>query len=282
MRTPLLVLAIVLAAARAQADGRGETRLEPAEPGSDWYTLESLDLRGEGRLRGGVMGDWAYRPRGGTTDAVRLHARAGWTGGNRYRVGLALPVVAYRNGRGPDQAVGDLRLTSDVRVFGSFGSKLRGAWGFALHAPTGSRAAGATDGTFRLTPRASLAGSLAFLVWAVRVGYAIGRDEVVFGVGAAIKVHDRFVLGPELAGVAAVRTRASPIEILLGGRVSIRDALRLGTAIGRGVDAAEGAPDLRVLAVAEWAPEERAANEGRPISSPSSAVERSTSPPPKP
>jgi OmpA-OmpF porin, OOP family len=239
--------ALLAAAAPARADDLA-ARFEPAEPGSDWFTLESLDLRGSSRIQAGVMGDWAYTPDTRATDEVRTHLRGAWIYGERLRVGASVPVALYRSGDGPTSAIGDVRTTCDVRVFGAFNSYLRGAWGYAFHVPT-------TGGSFRFTPRFSIAGGYAALIWAGRLGYALVRDEVVFGWSAGIKVNDRFVLGPELTGTSSLRTSRTPIELLLGGRVTILEAVRIGTAIGGGITEAEGAPQLRVLAVVEYAPD---------------------------
>jgi OmpA-OmpF porin, OOP family len=251
----LFGVALVIAAAPARGDDLSKSRFEPAEPGSDWFTLESLDLRGASRFQAGAMFDWGYAPNAKATDVVRMHARGAWIYGERLRLGLAMPVALYRYGDGPVSAAGDLRTTGDVRVFGAFNSYLRGAWGYAFYFPTGSRHAGTTDGTFRLTPRFSLSGGYAAAIWAGRLGYALVRDEIVYGFSVGIKVNDRFVLGPELSGVTSLRSGKAPIELLLGGRVTILDALRIGTAIGGGITDAEGAPRLRVLAVVEYAPD---------------------------
>jgi len=37
-------------------------RFEPSERGSDWFALESLDLRGHMRPAFGVVGDYGYKP----------------------------------------------------------------------------------------------------------------------------------------------------------------------------------------------------------------------------
>src|SRR5258708_6995739 len=49
--------------ARAQqAEGFALNRFEPSERGGEWFALESLDLRGEGRVALGVVGDWGHKP----------------------------------------------------------------------------------------------------------------------------------------------------------------------------------------------------------------------------
>src|SRR4051812_25157863 len=54
--------AALLASGTAFAQGFSVNRFEPSERGSDWFTNESLDLRGAVRPAFGVVGDYQYRP----------------------------------------------------------------------------------------------------------------------------------------------------------------------------------------------------------------------------
>ena len=64
--TSLSVFAVVLGSvgtAHAQsATGFAVDKFEPSERGSDWFTTESLDLRGSGRPALGVITDYQLRP----------------------------------------------------------------------------------------------------------------------------------------------------------------------------------------------------------------------------
>src|SRR5439155_411967 len=53
--TSLLVSSFSRAALSQQAQGFALDRFEPSERGSEWFALESLDLRGDGRLAFGVV-----------------------------------------------------------------------------------------------------------------------------------------------------------------------------------------------------------------------------------
>src|SRR5271170_1523301 len=57
-----LVSAGLAADARAQAQGFAVDTFDPSERGSDWFSAESLDLRGRFRPAIGVVMDGAYRP----------------------------------------------------------------------------------------------------------------------------------------------------------------------------------------------------------------------------
>jgi hypothetical protein len=272
----------------AAAGGYATNRLDPSEAGSDWYTTESLDLRGALRPQVGVLGDWAYAPlvrheRTIIEDSITSYVRAAVVIADRLRLATSLPVVLYQHGddapapstvRAPSrpQAFGDLRLSGDFRLFGTYESKVRAAAGLAVHLPTGSRGAYTGDGTVRFTPRVLVAGDASYFVWAAKLGFALrpergtfdGRalgDEVVFSVSAGVNVNDRFVLGPELHGAAtatgkdAFASRGVSTELLLGSRVKLAHHYQIGSAIGGGILGGDGAPTLRVLLVFEYAPD---------------------------
>lgn len=291
--TAAALLSALAAPAAAQSRGYAVNRLDPAEPGGDWYTTESLDLRGSLLVRASVVGDWAYRPLrvngplGGEhrviADQIFMHLRTDVVIADRFRVGIGLPVALYQDGdavwagRTPrhaerDQAFGDLRLVGDVRVFGTFTDRVRGAAGLVVHAPTGDRDSYTSDGLVRLAPRFMLAGALGAFDWAARVGYlhrpyeriwegrALG-DDLTFGASAGVRVNDRFVLGPELVGAAtatgpdAFGPRSVWIELLIGARARLANDFQVGSAIGGAVTHADGAPKMRVLATFEYAPD---------------------------
>src|SRR4051794_19091565 len=105
-----LFLATLAAPASAQeAPGFALNRFEPSERGSEWFALESLDLRGEGRLAFGVVGDWShkplvlYAPDGSeknliVSDQLFVHVGGGVIVANRFRFSVSLPIAAYQAG----------------------------------------------------------------------------------------------------------------------------------------------------------------------------------------
>lgn len=298
MRTTLAIgiaFAVTTSSATAAAQSRGYSanRYDPAEPGGDWYATESLDLRGAYLPRIGAVYDWGYRPLrtdapgGGDhrviVDQMFVHARANVVLGSFARLGVGVPVAVYQDGDAPRtgaaqrepasrHALGDLRLVSDFRIFGSFENRLRAAAGLVVHLPTGHRDAYTSDGLVRFAPRLLVAGALRWFDWAARLGYlyrpldrnwegrALG-DELTFAISAGIRVNDRFVFGPELFGAATVTgsdalgARSIPLELLVGGRARIANDLQIGSAIGGGITTGDGAPKMRVLAVFEYAPD---------------------------
>src|SRR3954471_21167925 len=105
---PLFLLASTPAFAQ-QAPGFALNRFEPSERGSEWFALESLDLRGETRLAFGVVGDWAhkplvlYAPDGSQRaslirDQLFFHVGGGIILADRIRLALNLPIAASQGG----------------------------------------------------------------------------------------------------------------------------------------------------------------------------------------
>ncbi len=217
------------------------------------------------------------------TDQVFLHVGGSLILADRLRLGASLPIAIYQQGedtRGitvatsaPSKAaLGDARLAADVLLFGEYGGPLRGAVGARIFLPSGSRAQFTGDGTVRASPHVLLAGDYSGFVYAAKLGAAIrpfdgtfeGRplgSEALFAAAVGVKVNDRFVFGPELYGSTSVtrdaplRTRDTPLEILVGAHLSLGDDAQVGTAIGPGLTRGDGSPSMRVLIALEWAPD---------------------------
>jgi hypothetical protein len=286
------------ASAQAQVPGYAIDRYDPSERGSDWFVNDSLDLRGSPLAAGGLAFGWAYRPlvlydpakiqgnprATAISDQVVMHAGGAIFVQDRFRVGADLPVVLYQDGedlasiattvRTPNKpALGDLRVSGDFRVIGKYGAPISAALGAQVYLPTGTRSLFTSDGTVRFTPRLLVAGDYAGFVYAAKLGFAYrpldatfdGRalgSEASLALAFGVKVNDRFVFGPELAGSTVVtggerafRTRNTPLEVLLGGHVMLAEHWKAGTAIGPGLTRGDGSPSMRVLFTIEVVPD---------------------------
>ena len=95
--------------APAQSQGFQLERFDPSERGSDWFSVESLDLRGSLRPAIGVVMDGAYRPlviyapdgavrASIVRDQVVAHPGASLVLWSRLRVGFDLPIAVYQDG----------------------------------------------------------------------------------------------------------------------------------------------------------------------------------------
>jgi OOP family OmpA-OmpF porin len=245
----LSLTALALAAGSAgaqQAHGFAIDRFDPSERGSDWFTLESLDLRGHARPAIGILGDFGYRPLvlynpdGSVGASVVRNQFVLHPGGNvvlwdRLRVGFNFPIAIFQDGHGatingvgfaPPSGpnVGDLRLGADLRLVGEYTDPLTLAVGLQVYLPTGSRTDYTGDGSARLQPRLLAAGRVGPLVYAAKVafdyrslddtlaGTQLG-SEMLFGASAGVKLlEDRIVLGPELFGSTVVTGTDGPFS----------------------------------------------------------------------
>ncbi len=233
---PLALAAALLgpATARAQVAGFAVDQFNPSERGSDWFALDSLDMRGSIREAVGVVGDFAYLPLAiynpdGTirskivAEQVFVHVGASMVFLDRFRIALNLPVAVYENGDpgalngvaySPPSSfsVGDLRISGDLRLFGVYGDPFRIALGVQVFAPIGSRSNFTGDDAVRILPRLNVAGDAGIFAYAVQAGFqyraltetyagtALG-DEVDFAGSVGLQTLDHTILvGPEVYG----------------------------------------------------------------------------------
>lgn len=224
------------ATALGQEKGFRVNRFEPAERGSDWFILDSLDLRAPTvRPAVGVIAD--YHTPGLTTfgsnqqevvaNQLTLHGGASLTILDRVRLGLHLPFVATSEGAGhtiagrvygapsPTSAIGDLRMAADFRLFGRYGDPFLASAGSRVWAPTGNPAAYTGDDEWRVDLHAQFAGDIGPIAYAARAAYDVRSRDIVFAgsplggrtfayaVAVGARFLDRKILvGPELYGSA--------------------------------------------------------------------------------
>lgn len=294
----LVTVAVVAAPAPAEAQGGfALNRFDPSERGSQWFVLDSLDMRGHLRPAAGVIGDWGYKPlvvynadgseRGAIVEhQLFAHIGASLVAWNRVRGAFNLPIALYQTGdaptatgtrtTSPETALGDLRLSADVRILGEYGSAFNSALGVALYLPTGSRDQYTSDESVRFTPRASVAGDIDIsgaptFSYAARLGFnyrplterirgnPLG-SEITIGASAGLKFLDKKLLvGPELYGSTVTNPdgffekATTPLEWLLGGHYTLKD-FRFGAGAGTGLTRGWGTPVVRAVLSAEWAP----------------------------
>ncbi len=229
--------------ARAQAQGFALDTFDPSERGSDWFSVESLDLRGNVRPALGVVMDGAYRPLviyapdGSVRASVVRNQIFANVGGtlvlwDRLRVGFNLPVAVFQDGHtgvldgvtySPPStpSVGDLRLGADLRLVGTYGDPFTLALGARVYVPTGQRDNYTGDNAVRLDGRLEAAGDLGVFTYAARVGAqyhnledTIGGSpigsQLLFGAAAGFRAFDHaLVIGPEIYGTTVFNNGAS-------------------------------------------------------------------------
>jgi OmpA-OmpF porin, OOP family len=233
-----VALVTLASGAGAQTGGFALDRFDPAERGSDWFAMDSLDLRGSERMAVGATGEWGYKPLvayGESGEELQVlvrhqlfaHVGASLVMWERVRFGVNLPVLVYSRADALTQdgvtvspadefTLGDPRLGADVRLFGQYGEVASLALGVRVHLPVGSRDAFASDGKVRIVPRLSFAGQAGVFEYAVQSGINIrtrGDDFVgvpmgsswEFGGAAGVRLLERRLLvGPEVYGATVI------------------------------------------------------------------------------
>jgi OmpA-OmpF porin, OOP family len=279
--------------ARAQsARGFAVDRFEPAGGGSDWFSLESLDFRGNWRPAASLVGDFALRPlaiydKAGNRVAslvdqqAMLHVGAAVVLSGRLRVDLNVPVVLWQDGapgalNGQSYApptsdrLGDVRLGVDLRVFGEAHANATGVVGVQVFFPTGHPSAYTSDGALRLWPRFSLAGEAGPLVWAARIGYHYRPtwkcecytpgSELTGALAVGVRLLPTMLVGPELyastpaTGPDLGKPGLSPVEVLLGLHLAVARDWALGLGAAPGLTDGAGSPAWRFVASLQFFP----------------------------
>ncbi|MBX3232986.1 MAG: OmpA family protein [Labilithrix sp.] len=287
------VLAATPAIAQEQP-GYASNHFNPSERGSRWFALDSLDLKGDGRLALGLVNDYSYRsvagyePDGDVAGSVvrnqyYAHLGAAVNLADRFRLALNVPLQVFADGHtatiggrvhrpARDVAVGDIRFSGDVRIFGEHNDAATLALGAEFYFPSGSESAYTGDGKPRFSPRVLFAGRTSAIAYAARAGFQFrGRDEawgdgyignnVFYGASVgALLADDKLVVGPELFGSTVVvndrafEKRTTPLELLLGVHYEVGENIRLGAGVGTALVRGYGAPVARGLLSLEWVP----------------------------
>ncbi len=283
----LLQLLLGAGVARAQSTGFSLNRYNPAEAGSDWFAADTLDLRGHVRPALLVLADWSHKPlvlydedgneqKAIIEDQFYLDAGASLNLFERLRLSALMPFVLTSKGSevlvdgttfdGTQlNALGDLRLGADVRLFGVYRDPVSLALGGQVFVPTGDPEAFTGDDGVRLRPRLMVAGEIAPFVYSAELGFQYRAqhdgfagtstgDEAFFAAAAGLRVAEgRLLIGPEAFGSTVLQggdefeRRTTPIEIVFGGHFRTEAGLSLGLGVGPGLTRGIGAPEVRGL-----------------------------------
>jgi outer membrane protein OmpA-like peptidoglycan-associated protein len=186
-----------------RAVGFGINRFDPSDRGSEWFALDSLDMRGHLRLAAGLVNDYAYKPlvlysADGQEQAAIVEHQVFWHLGaavtlfNKLKIGLDFPLAIYNSGDTGSieggqagtrddfvfdaphgRPLGDLRLTGTYKVFGAYKQVLTVAAGASIYLPTGDTASYTGDDSVRFMPFGLAAGSKGILTYAGKLGIMI-------------------------------------------------------------------------------------------------------------
>jgi OOP family OmpA-OmpF porin len=228
-------------AAPAQtAPGLALNRFEPSETGSEWFSNDTLDIRGNRRPALGVVADYGYKPyvllnpdgseySSVVTDQIFLHVGGSLVLFDRLRLGVTLPIAVSQEGSATGgvvngqrivdtggAGVGDLRAALDLRLIGKYGDAFTLALGGRIWFPTGDQQAFLGDGDVRVGPHLAAAGDVGAFAYAASVaviyrgnnqpfgGHPTGT-EADFGLAAGVRAVDgKLLIGPELSGSTVI------------------------------------------------------------------------------
>src|SRR5579883_2230710 len=203
-------------------------RFNPSERGSEWFALDSLDLRGNVRPAAGAVLEWAHNPlviqdaNGNNvgsvvSDQVFLHAGTSLVLIDALRLGIDIPIGLAESGNdasvggaffpAPTRAsTGDFRASADLRVWGHYGEPFTAAVGLSLFMPSGEPREYTGDGIARGEPHALVAGDVPIspgmsVAYAARLGFMIRglnesfggvniNHELDYGVSAGVRMLD--------------------------------------------------------------------------------------------
>jgi outer membrane protein OmpA-like peptidoglycan-associated protein len=261
----------------------------PAPRGSDWFVLDSLDLREDGRASLGLVTEYAYKPLvvtnadGSDRGAVvahqwMLHAGGGLVILERLRLWFDVPFALVQDGTSTSlgaysfdaptkAAAADSRFGLDLRIFGRYGEVVTGAVGFEGIAPTGTRALYTGDGTARFVPKLQMAGVAGRVEWAVKGGLLFRVDDdpiagqsrgdaALFAAAVGYRTPDRkLTVGPEVFGGVSLSHASganTPIELMLGLHYFVARDWRVGAGIGPGLGSGLGEPLFRAALSFEY------------------------------
>ena len=263
--TAALAASLAPAAARAQtAPGFNADRFNPSERGSEWFALDTLDLRGDARPAVGVVGEYAAspftfkNPDGSRTTIVSaqafLHAGGSLVLFDRARFGLNIPFGIVDSGSAGttssgmayaaptnNLAAGDARASLDVRLCGEYASPFSIAVGGSFFVPTGDPGHYTGDGLAHGLTRLQMAGEAGAFAYAANVGYQFRAQPLIvadagygsgllYGLALGLRVADRHLLvGPELYGEANTSQSNSFFK---GGSTPVEAILGLHYTIG--------------------------------------------------
>ena len=171
-------------------------KFDPSDRGSDWFTTDSLDLRGSWRIGIGIVGEYTHAPplihnpwfqthdnglegaEGEQETAINrqlfMHLGASLVLFDTLRIGLNVPVSDGESNTFQKSGVSDVRLTVDGRLGGRYGDKVTAAIGGYLYMGDSARVVSGPKawGGFRII----VAGEGRRLAYSSRLGITILGD----------------------------------------------------------------------------------------------------------
>ena len=272
--------------------GYDVNQFNPAERGSDWFSSESLDFRGNLRPAVGLTPEAGLKdvavptPGGHTTvvaDQLVAHISGAVNLADSLRIGVTVPFYTTQSGHNaiegtnryssPTQTnIGDSRFSADLRLLGNYGDAFELAIGAQFWAPTGAPSQYTGAPTARGNFRLLTAGDVGPLAYALQTGIMLRDGNILYAgqwIGdnwnwnAALGVrfaNHKLLIGPEFYGNTIISKEhffarnETPLEVIGGLHWMFHDDWRVGAGAGPGLSPAYGSPDIRILTSIEWVP----------------------------
>ncbi|AGP41347.1 OmpA family protein [Sorangium cellulosum] len=279
--------------APVKPDGMALSRFVAAPAGDRMFSVPSPFAPGHLTPHVMLMADYASNPlvlrraRDGAeigavvSDQLTFRLNASLPLWNKVSFDLDAPLTALQSGENPNGGgrefaspsgaeLGDLRLGARVQLYGTYHDPLQLAVGAYLWLPTGAADSFVSDGHVRAMPYLAAGGRLDRLVWSSSLGTELRRSQSFGGVAQGtmltlgggvgfLALDDRLQVGPELTTAMVledISSRSINAELLLDARYRFLPFLEAGVGVGPGLTSGIGTPDLRVVAMAAFTPEQ--------------------------
>ena len=220
------------------------------------------------------------------TNQLFLHMNATLAATEQFEVNLDLPIALWQSGDTPDAAniagdfksaegaaIGDIRAAIRLNAIGDYFSAFQLGFGGYVWLPTASGDAGTYvgDGTARGLPFAVVGGRMSKWVYSAMLGIELRGDTNFanvsqgtmfhFGAAAGILLGDarRLQIGPEFTFASVLQDvgkRNVNSELILGARYRFSNNFEAGVGAGPGLSSGIGTPDLRVVGMLAYSPEQ--------------------------
>lgn len=205
----------------------------------------------------------------------------------RVSLNVDLPIALYQAGDDPDVPgvgviaspsgadVGDARFGARVRLFGEHDDALQIAVGGYVWVPIGARDADASsyvsERAIRGLPQLIAGGRTSRVVWSAAAGVEIRPSRTFgsvaqgpsisggLGVGVLVDGARRAQLGAEISASTVLQEpgkRTTNAELLVDARYRFLGALEIGVGVGPGLTSGVGTPDVRVVGMIAYTPEQ--------------------------
>ncbi|WP_437674753.1 OmpA family protein [Sorangium sp. So ce131] len=276
-----------------EPEGLALNRFVPAPAGDRLFSVPSAFSAGHLTPHVMLMADYASNPlvlrreRDGAdlgavvSDQLTFRLNASLPLWNKVVFNLDAPLTALQSGESPSGGgrafaspsgaeLGDLRLGARVQLYGAYHDPLQVAVGAYLWLPTGADDSFVSDGSVRGMPFVVAGGRIERLVWSAAVGAELRRSQSFGGVAQGtmltlgggvgfLAADDRLQVGPELSTAMVledVSDRSINAELLVGARYRFLPFMEAGLGVGPGLTSGIGTPDLRVVAMVGFTPEQ--------------------------